>query len=123
MRWFPDFAAFLWHAAILATSLAAECQADKFTVDRAFTEFIRRKRSHFCTSMGEQPNGETKPNHPAYREKVKGQLDRTYQESAAPDFAIPGASDAIELVRITVTTRPAPAPRQPASWRLAECRG
>ena len=89
MRWFRHLTAFLWHAALLAVSLAAEYQADKFTVDRAFAEFIRRTRSHFCTSMSEQPNGETKPNHPAYREKVKGQLDRTYQQSAAPDFAIP----------------------------------
>ena len=63
-------------------SLAAEYQADKFTVDRAFTEFIRRKRSHFCTSMSEQPNGETKPNYPAQRENVKDQLDRIYKGSS-----------------------------------------
>jgi len=74
----------LWHAALLAVSLAAEYQADKFTVDRAFTELIRRKRSHFCTSMSEQPNGGTKPNYPAQRENVKDQLERTYQESSAP---------------------------------------
>jgi hypothetical protein len=84
MRWFWHFAAFLWHAALLAVSLAAEFQADTFTVDRAFTEFIRRKRSHFCTSMSEQPNGETKPKYPAQRENVKEQLDGTYQESSAP---------------------------------------
>ena len=84
MRWFRHFTAFLWHAALLAVSLAVEYQADKFTVDRAFTEFIRRKRSHFCTSMSEQPNGETKPNYRAQRENVKDQLDGTYQESSAP---------------------------------------
>src|SRR6478752_4594264 len=83
MRWFRHLTAFLWHAALLAVSLAAEYQTDKFTVDRAFAEFIRRTRSHFCTSMSEQPNGETKPNYPAQRENVKDQLDRTHQESSA----------------------------------------
>ena len=128
MRWFRHFTAFLWHTAILALSLAAKYQADNFTVDRAFTESFRRKRSHFCTSMGEQPNGETKPNYPAQRENVKDQLDRTYQESPAPF----GAPLSVEVHYLscgdvvgwaTAAKRSGQGRWQPASWRLAECGG
>ena len=48
--------------------------------------------------MSEQPNGETKPNYSAQHEKVKDQLDRTYQESSAP-VGTPLSVEANYLIR------------------------
>jgi hypothetical protein len=44
MRWFRRFSAFLFNAALLTPSAAAEYRVVKITFNRAFNEFIRRPR-------------------------------------------------------------------------------